>query len=116
MKSVMKSVGNVMVSLNYIEDYVNELKMKNRLMTNKLKKFKANEEALDEKIVIFEELIKNLTIDKKKMNQILNDTVDIGNDFFEAFEKLNRISELEVALKEIAMEKKVNCTFRLRRM
>jgi len=40
--------------------------MKNRIMTNKLKKFKSNEEALDEKIAVFEELIKNLTIDKKK--------------------------------------------------
>ena len=86
----MKSVGNMMVSLNYIEDYVNELKMKNRLMTNKLKKFKVNEEQLDEKIEIFEKLIENLTIDKKKMNHILSDNLDIGDDFFEAFEKLKK--------------------------
>jgi len=39
------------------------------------------------------------------MDLILYDNADIGPEFFEVFEKLNKISELEVCLKSIEMEK-----------
>ena len=72
----------------------------NKNLLAKVAKYRTNEKSLDNRIDILEELILNSQLEKEQLDLIIGENNRLDDDFFEAFESLNKIRELDSKFKE----------------
>jgi len=72
----------------------------NKNLLAKVAKYRTNERALDTRIDLLEELILSSQLEKEQLDLIIGENNRLDDDFFEAFESLNKIREVDSKFRE----------------
>ena len=87
-------------SVQRTEQFVKELQKTSKLLSEKISKYRTNEKSITTRIDILDELVQSSQLEKEKLGIIIGEQIRIDDSFFEAFENLNKIRELDGKFRE----------------
>eukprot|EP01016_Furgasonia_blochmanni_P051294 TRINITY_DN8050_c0_g1_i5.p1 TRINITY_DN8050_c0_g1~~TRINITY_DN8050_c0_g1_i5.p1 ORF type:complete len:671 (+),score=67.20 TRINITY_DN8050_c0_g1_i5:226-2238(+) len=103
-KQIVASADQVYKASTLISEYILDIQERNQFLLNKLRRFSQKEHELTFKIDFLSSLVQHSSLEPAQLNMLIDDQVAVENAFFDAYDRMRRIGDLQKCLDQVDYE------------